>query len=164
MFTILVKKRCQVNEGDLVAAIIDKGAAKIKEVAPELDSDGGNEAPDVDLEDKNCAEVSPEVTIGEHNIKEIIDRVTSNITGTLQTLIVSDRVVAAEQNTNDWKRLCQLMANNPEIINNKMLLNDNPSNALRQIGPDFTNITKVKESQILTSTNILMYFLIQLKL
>ena len=76
-------------------------------------------------------------------IKEIVDQVTTNITGTLQTLIVSDRVVAAERNSNDWKRLCQLMANNPEIINSRMSMTESPATAFRQIGPDFTNLQKV---------------------
>ena len=76
-------------------------------------------------------------------IKEIVDRVTNNITGTLQTLIVSDRLVAAENNANDWKKLCKLMANNPEIINKKMMLSDTPGQAFKKLGADLTDINKV---------------------
>ena len=76
-------------------------------------------------------------------IKNIVDRVTNNITETLQTLIVSDRVVAAERNTQDWKRLCTLMANNPELINSRMLATESPVDAMRQVGADLTDLSKV---------------------
>ena len=77
------------------------------------------------------------------NIKEIVDRVTSNITGTLQTLVVSDRVLAAERNSSEWKKLCHLMVNNPEIINDRMLMTDTPAHAIKHFGPNFNEVSKV---------------------
>ena len=87
--------------------------------------------------------VEEEVQLEPSKIKEIVDRVTSNITGTLQTLVVSDRVLAAERNSNEWKKLCHLMVNNPEIINDRMLMTDTPAHALKHFGPNFNDPSKV---------------------
>ena len=133
----------QVNEGDLVGTIIKQGTAKTKLNRENFDSEEEKEedapsssAVENQSESENCL-------LDSAKIKEVVDRVTSNITSTLQTLIVSDRVMAAERNSNDWKQLCQLMANNPEIINDKMMATGNPVTAFRQIGPDFSNVHKV---------------------
>ena len=77
------------------------------------------------------------------SVQDIVDQVTNNITTTLQTLIVSDRVLAAEKNSQDWKHLCQLMANNPELINKRMGSAKSAEDAVRQIGADLTDISKV---------------------
>ena len=122
--------------------IIKQGSSKAGLEAAAFESD--EEVVQVPNETENADSTNEnECLLHPTKIKEIVDQVTTNITGTLQTLIVSDRVVAAERNSDDWKQLCQLMANNPEIINNRMAISSSPSQALRQIGPDFTNLSKV---------------------
>ena len=90
-----------------------------------------------------ASENSSTVVTDTISVQDIVDKVTTNITTTLQTLIVSDRVLAAEKNSQDWKHLCQLMANNPELINKRMGTANSADEAVRQIGADLTNLSKV---------------------
>ena len=92
---------------------------------------------------KKVTETELVVGLEPEKIQQIVDRVTSNITGTLETLVVSDRVLSAERNSNEWKKLCHLMMNNPEVINNRMLLSSSPTEMMKRIGPDFTDLPKV---------------------
>ena len=133
----------QIDEGDLVSKIIKQGSSTTGLEAESFESDDDTNPAPEEIENVG-SESEKDFLLHPTKIKEIIDQVTANITGTLQTLVVSDRVVAAERNSDDWKQLCQLMANNPEIINNRMAIAGSPTQALRQIGPDFSNLSKVK--------------------
>ena len=126
----------------MVGEIINKG--KEKEAEPPSPFESDDEPPTPIARSPVAVESgeTEESSLNSITINNIVDRVTNNITGTLQTLIVSDRVAAAERNSDDWKRLCQLMANNPEIINTKMMISNSPNEAFRQIGADLTNLNK----------------------
>ena len=127
--------------------ILNQGSMSKKSGAKgPFDSDDETEVSTVgSLPNKTSEKVSTETELEAVNIQEIVDRVTSNITGTLQTLIVSDRVLAAERNSSEWKDLCHLMASNPEIINKRMLVAGNPTTAMKFFGPDFSDLSKVNK-------------------
>ena len=132
----------QVDEGDLVSKIIKQGSSKTKTVEAPFQSED-DEPAEVAKVDESSTKTENNCLLEPAKIKEIVDQVTSNITGTLQTLVVSDRVLAAERNSSEWKKLCHLMVNNPEIINNRMLLTDTPAHAIKHFGPDFSELNKV---------------------
>ena len=81
--------------------------------------------------------------IDEDMMSLMVAKITKNVAGTIQALLVTDRVTAAEQSSADWRNLCHLMANNPEIINSKMVQNNEPREALKMMGPDFDDLQKV---------------------
>lgn len=133
-----------MDEGDLVGKILQQGSSKSAQNVIQFESETEEVDVPVDkVSKKSKSKSMEEVKLEPSKIKEIVDRVTSNITGTLQTLVVSDRVLAAERNSNEWKRLCHLMVNNPEIINDRMLMTDSPTKALKHFGPDFADPAKV---------------------
>ena len=133
----------------MVSKIVNQGStSKSKVNKGPFESDDDAEVDTVDkmskkMLKKETKKTSAQSELESANIQEVVDRVTSNITSTLQTLIVSDRVLAAERNSAEWKDLCHLMANNPECINKRMLVNGNPASALKFFGPDFSDLTKV---------------------
>ena len=48
-------------------------------------------------------------------MEQIVSAVVNKLSTSLQTLCVSERVVAAQQTAHDWKELCKMMIANPEI-------------------------------------------------
>ena len=75
-------------------------------------------------------------------MEQIISAVVNKLSTSLQALCVSDRVVEAQQSAQDWKELCKLMIANPEVINDKLSVNQHPNNIYRRIGADISDPSK----------------------
>ena len=76
-------------------------------------------------------------------MEQIVSSVVNKLSVTLQSLCVSDRVLKAQQTAEDWKEVCKLMIANPEIINEKLSINQGPSRVFKRIGADMSDPTKV---------------------
>ena len=85
----------------------------------------------------------PSETLNENAVRVVVDQVTKNIASTIETLLVTDRVTLAEKNMSDWRNLCNILTANPELINSKISSKNHPQDALKIVGPDFENLTKV---------------------
>ena len=144
----------QVNDADLVSTILKQGqepkesqslfdsdneedtTLKVVEVPVGVDNDASE-----NFLNKNKAEVT--TPIDENAVQLVVDKVTKKIASTIETLVVTDRVSIAEQNMADWRNLCNILTANPELINNKIMANSHPKDALKVVGPDFENLAKV---------------------
>ena len=149
----------KVNEGDLVGTILNHGKNS-SESQNLFDSEAEEdttltvvENPTVAknniLNKKNAkaqvkSKPEPEKTLDEATVRTVVDQVTKNIASTIETLLVTDRVTMAEKNMSDWRNLCNILTANPELINSKIGLNSHPQDALKVVGPDFENLSKVK--------------------
>ena len=87
----------------------------------------------------------------DESMEQIISTVVNKLSTTLQSLCVSDRVVAAQKSANDWKEICKLMIANPEVINEKLSISQGPNTLLRQIGVDMSDPSKLTLAQFLAS-------------
>lgn len=85
------------------------------------------------------------------SMEQIISTVVNKLSTTLQSLCVSERVIAAQSSANDWKEICKLMIANPEVINEKLSISRGPNTLLRQIGVDMSDPSKVTLAQFLAS-------------
>ena len=85
------------------------------------------------------------------SMEKIVSSVVDKLSTTLQSLCVSDRVVAAQRMADDWKGICKLMIANPEIINEKLSVSSGPNTLLKQIGVDMSDPSKITLAQFLAS-------------
>ena len=132
----------KVTEGNLVEKILNQGQ-KLPENENLFVSDEENELGD-DM--NNVPNKENELTVPEFSdevMDKLVQKLTKNVAGTMQALLVTDRITAAEQSSADWRNMCHLMANNPELINNSMLTKRTPNEMVRAVGPDFDDLSKV---------------------
>ena len=79
-----------------------------------------------------------------------MEQVVSKLSPTLQSLVVSDRVVEARKSADEWKDICKLMAANPEVINERLSLNESTGpRVFRRMNADLSDPTVVSWQQFL---------------
>ena len=97
----------------------------------------------------NAAERAPPMVPFQEAMTGIVNEVVNKITPTLQGLIVSDRVIEAQKTAEDWKTMCNLMASSPDIINEKLSLNNGPTKVFRRLNLDMSDPSVVNWQQFL---------------
>ena len=85
----------------------------------------------------------------EEAMQDMVEKVVNKLTPTLQSLIVSERVLEAQKAAEDWKAICNLMASNPEVINEKLSIRNGPTQVFRRLNADLSDPSTVTWTQFL---------------
>ena len=88
----------------------------------------------------------------EEAIDQIVETVVNKLSSTLQSLVVTDRVLEARKTADEWKDVCRIMANNPDLIH-KMGFSkgDQPQKVFKRLNLDISDPSTVSLSQFLAT-------------
>lgn len=94
---------------------------------------------------------SPMVPLDEA-IGQIVETVVNKLSTTLQSLVVTDRVLEARKTADEWKDVCRIMANNPELIQKMgFSKNEQPQKVFKRLNMDISDPSTTSLAQFLST-------------